>query len=48
MKVLAVDKETRRLIRIKPITDHDRTTFVRIMNDDVEYRRKMLGLADNV
>lgn len=48
MKVLAVDKETRKLIRIKPITDHDRTTFVRIMNDDVEYRRKMLGLADNV
>lgn len=48
LKVLAVDKETRRLIRIKPITDHDRTTFVRIMNDDVEYRRQMLGLADNV
>lgn len=48
IKVLAVDEKTRKLIRIKPITDHDRTTFVRIMNDDVEYRRKMLGLADNV
>lgn len=48
IKLLAVDKKTRKLIRIKPITDHDRTTFVRIMNDDVEYRRKMLGLADNV
>ena len=48
MKVLAVDKETRRLIQIKPISEYDRVTFVRIMNDDVEYRRKMLGLADNV
>ncbi len=48
MKVLAVDKKTRRLIRIKPISDNDRVTFVRIMNEDVEYRRKMLGLADNV
>lgn len=48
IKVLAVDEKTRKLIRIKPITDHDRMTFVRIMNDDVEYRRKMLGLADNV
>ena len=48
MKVLAVDKVTRKLIKIKPITDHDNVTFVRIMNEDVAYRRQMLGLSDNV
>ena len=48
MKVLAVDKATRKLIRIKPITDHDNVTFVRIMNEDVAYRRQMLGLSDDV
>lgn len=48
MKVLAVDKATRKLIRIKPITDHDNITFVRIMNEDVAYRRQMLGLSDDV
>lgn len=48
MKVLAVDKSTRKLIRIKAITDHDRVTFVRIMNEDVAYRRQMLGLSEDV
>lgn len=48
MKVLAVDKSTRKLIRIKAITEHDRVTFVRIMNEDVAYRRQMLGLSEDV
>ena len=48
MKALAVDKATRKLIRIKALTDHDRVTFIRIMNDDVAYRRQMLGLSENV
>ena len=48
MKLLAVDKATRKLIRIKPITDHDNVTFVRIMNEDVAYRRQMLGLSEDV
>lgn len=48
MKILAVDKATRKLIQIRPITEHDRVTFVRVMNEDVAFRRKMLGLQDNV
>lgn len=48
MKALAVDKATRKLIKIKALTDHDRVTFIRIMNDDVAYRRQMLGLSENV
>ena len=48
MKVLAVDKATRKLIRIKPITDHDRVTFIKVMNEDVGFRRQMLGLSDSV
>ena len=48
MKVLAVDKATRKLIRIKPITQDDRVTFVKVMNEDVSFRRKMLGLSNTV
>lgn len=48
MKILSVDKATRKLIRIKALSDHDKVTFIRIMNEDVDYRRKMLGLSDNV
>lgn len=48
MKVLAVDRATRQLIRIKPITEHDRVTFIKVMNEDVAFRRKMLGLQENV
>lgn len=48
LKSLVVDKNTRKLIRIKPITDNDRVTFVRVMNEDVAFRRQMLGLSDSV
>lgn len=48
LKSLVVDKSTRKLIRIKPITDNDRVTFVRVMNEDVAFRRQMLGLSDSV
>ena len=48
LKILAVDKATRKLIRIKPITENDRVTFVRVMNEDVAFRRQMLGLSDSV
>ena len=44
MRMLAMDPQTRRLIKIKAIEIEDRTDFVRLMNDDVEYRRDMLGL----
>lgn len=48
MKALAVDKATRKLIKIKALSDQDKVTFIRIMNDDVAYRRQMLGLSENV
>lgn len=44
MDVLAVNKETRRLIQISPITARDAADFVRCMNDDVLFRKQMLGL----
>lgn len=48
MKALACDKASRRLVKIKAITHEDDVTFIRIMNEDVAYRRHMLGLSDNV
>ena len=44
MEVLAVNKETRRLIQIEPLTARDATDFVSCMNDDVEFRKRMLNL----
>lgn len=44
MHALAVDPKTRKLIKIKPLTDQDRLEFASCMNDDVEFRRKMLNL----
>lgn len=47
MRLLAMDPQTRRLIKIGAIENEDRVDFVRLMNDDVEYRRDMLGLPKN-
>lgn len=44
MKVFAADPQTRQLIKIKAIEHDDKVDFVRLMNDDVAYRRDMLGL----
>lgn len=47
MKVFAADPTTRRLIRIQAVERDDHVDFVKLMNDDVEYRRNMLGLPSN-
>lgn len=47
MEVLAVNKDTRRLIQIKPIEDRDHVDFVSCMNENVEFRRRMLALPEN-
>ncbi|BAG41779.1 type IIA topoisomerase [Ralstonia phage phiRSL1] len=47
MRVLAADPATRRLIKIKAISHDDKVDFVKVMNEDVEYRRRMLGLPQN-
>lgn len=44
MEVLAVNKDTRRLIQIEPLTARDATDFVSCMNDDVAFRKRMLNL----
>jgi DNA gyrase subunit B len=44
MRIMVMDPATRRLIRIKALDAVDHTDFVRLMNDDVDYRREMLGL----
>lgn len=41
------DASTRRMIKIQALSDGDHTDFTRLMNDDVNYRREMLGLPDN-
>jgi DNA gyrase/topoisomerase IV subunit B len=47
MRMMCMDPNTRRLIRIKAIDGHDHTDFVRLMNDDVEYRKEILNLPRN-
>lgn len=44
MSLLAVEASSRRLIQIKAIEHEDKTDFVRLMNEDVQYRKEMLGL----
>jgi hypothetical protein len=41
------DASTRRMIKIEALSDADHTDFTRLMNEDVNYRREMLGLPDN-
>jgi DNA gyrase/topoisomerase IV subunit B len=47
MRILAMDPATRRLIKIQAIEDEDRVDFVRLMNDDVDFRKELLGLPKN-
>lgn len=47
MRMMCMDPKTRRLIRIKPLEARDNTDFVRLMNDDVEYRKEILNLPRN-
>lgn len=44
MEVLAVNKDSRRLIQIEPLTARDASDFVSCMNDDVAFRKRMLNL----
>ena len=46
VRVMVMDPNTRSLIRIKAIEAEDRVEFVSLMNDDVPYRRKLMGIPD--
>lgn len=48
MKLFAIDPSTRRLIKIKAIEADDRIEFVKCMDEDVQFRREMLGLPSNI
>lgn len=48
MRILAVDPSTRKLLKIQPITENDRVQFTKLMSEDVQFRRKLLGLSENV
>lgn len=47
VRIMAMDPSTRKIIKIKAIEAQDKVDFIRLMNDDVEYRRDMLGLPKN-
>lgn len=44
MRLMCMDPNTRRLIRIKALTDGDRNDFVRLMNEDVQFRKEIFNL----
>jgi|GEM_PF-3072007 len=44
IEMLAVDARSRRIIQIKPIEHEDKTDFVRLMNEDVQYRKDIFNL----
>lgn len=46
MRIIAVNPETRKLIKIQKLSDQDLDEFAKVMNEDVEFRRKMLGLPE--
>jgi len=48
LKILACDPSTRRLIRISAIEKEDTVEFVKLMDEDVSFRRKMFGLPSSV
>lgn len=48
MKILAIDPNTRKLIRIQAVTKNQETVFNKLMTDDVEFRKELLGLAKEV
>ncbi len=47
LRIMACDPSTRRLIKIQAIESSDHVEFAKLMNDDVEFRRNMLGLPQN-
>lgn len=47
VKIMVMDPATRKLIRIKAIETEDRIDFVSLMNEDVSYRRNLLGLPED-
>lgn len=48
IKIMVMDPATRKLIRIKAIEAEDRVDFVSLMNEDVQFRRNLLGLPEDV
>lgn len=48
LRIMVMDPASRYLIKIQAIESEDRTDFVRLMNDDVEFRRDMLGLPKDL
>lgn len=44
MRFLAMNPETRRLIKIAALTEDDHTDFVPMMDDNVEFRRNMMSM----
>lgn len=47
VKIMVMDPATRKLIRIKAIETEDRVEFVSLMNEDVSFRRNLLGLPED-
>jgi DNA gyrase/topoisomerase IV subunit B len=47
VRIMVMDPATRKLIQIKAIEADDRVEFVSLMNEDVQYRRKLLGLPED-
>ncbi|QBX06583.1 GyrB-like type IIA DNA topoisomerase [Burkholderia phage BcepSaruman] len=47
IRTLIMDPDTRHMIKIKPLGDADHVDFVKLMADDVDYRRQMLGLPSD-
>lgn len=45
LKILAVNN-TRKLLKVKPISTEDEVTFEKIMANDVEARREVLGISE--
>jgi DNA gyrase/topoisomerase IV subunit B len=47
VKIMVMDPKTRKLIRIKAIETEDKVEFASLMNEDVAYRRSLLGLPED-
>ena len=46
VKIMVMDPATRKLIRVKAIESEDRVDFVSLMNEDVKYRRNLMGIPE--
>lgn len=44
MRLFATNAKTRNLIKIKPITEDGGESFLKLMGDDVAYRKELLGI----